>query len=560
VEIYSLALKEHQTGNIELAEKLYRDILATSPNNAQVLHLLSILLAEKKEYANAYSYIKQALEINPKSSSFHNTMGGILKNLNEYEDAMKHYQESIKLYPNNASVFNNIGNIFYKFNELQEAKKYYQKAIAIKPDYPDAHCNLSLVLIKQNSPQEAISHLEIAIQLQPNHDLAHQQLAYLLQLQGKLDQAIYHYNLSLKNNPHNILALHNLGVILVQKEKYDEAIPHFKSVLELNPEHQEALYNLSSIFLLQQKPTESLPFLLCLTQLNKDFDTYYNIGVIYMNLGRLNDALDYLNEAIKMRPNDFATHINLGSIYLRQENLSAAEKNYNLAHLLQPDNQEVSYILAAIRQNENQEKAPAEYIKNLFDQYAPYFDQHLKLLNCQVPQLLFTAVQNITDFSIENNSLKILDLGCGTGLCGEKFKQLAYELIGIDLSTKMLELADQKKIYTALKNISIEEAITSIVDLDLIIASESLMYFGALEKIFHSCYNILNKNGFFAFTVEKTDKYPYILQHSARFAHQEKYIEELAKTNNFNVLKATTINLRNHHDSVVMGYMFILQK
>ena len=39
---------------------------------------------------------------------------------------------------------------------------------------------------------------------------------------------------------------------------------------------------------------------------------------------------------------------------------------------------------------------------------------------------------------------RILDLGCGTGLCGPLFKPMASTLIGIDLSEKMIAQAAQK--------------------------------------------------------------------------------------------------------------------
>lgn len=557
---YLTALKEHQAGNLDQAEKLYRDILAITPQNAAVLHLLGILLAQQHDFLNAYYFMEQALKIDPKSYSFHNSMGGILKNLSKYEDALLHYQEALQLNPNSASTHNNIANVLYQLGKLQVAKEHYCEAICLDPQYIDAHCNLSFVLIKQNLCKEAIAHLETVLQLQPDHDLANQQLAHLLQLRGEIDKATYHYKIALKSNANNLLAHHNLGTLLTNAGQYEEATTHFKNILDLEPCHQEALHNLGTILLLQKKPSEALPYFLRLAQLAQDFDVYYNLGVIYMDLARFDEAITYFCEATKIQPNDFAAYINLGTIYLRRQNFAEAEKYYNQAHRLQPNNQEISYILAALQQNNNLQKAPEEYVQHLFDQYAPYFEQHLKLLNYQVPEDIFDAIQTVVDPTNCDGSLKILDLGCGTGMCGAKFKSMARELIGIDLSENMLTLARQKNIYTDLKNISIEEAITTFSDMNLIVAAESLVYFGELEKIFAGCYGILKPGGFFAFTVEKTDQYPYTLQRSARFAHTIKYINKLANHNGFIILKSNEIILRNHYKTVINGYIFTLQK
>ncbi|WP_371440254.1 methyltransferase domain-containing protein [Candidatus Coxiella mudrowiae] len=48
----------------------------------------------------------------------------------------------------------------------------------------------------------------------------------------------------------------------------------------------------------------------------------------------------------------------------------------------------------------------------------------------------------------------MLNFGCGTGLCGEYFKPLAKELIGVDLSEKILLIAKNKNIYNILLKIN----------------------------------------------------------------------------------------------------------
>ena len=159
-----------------------------------------------------------------------------------------------------------------------------------------------------------------------------------------------------------------------------------------------------------------------------------------------------------------------------------------------------------------------------------------------------------------DTSLRILDLGCGTGMCGTKFKPMAQELIGIDLSENMLELAQKKNIYTDLKNLPLEHAITIFSNIDIIIAAESLVYFGELKEIFTNCYNALKLGGIFAFTLENTNHYPYILQRSARFAHSKEYIVKTARNNHFTILQANKIILRKHCNTNINGYIFVLQK
>jgi len=57
----------------------------------------------------------------------------------------------------------------------------------------------------------------------------------------------------------------------------------------------------------------------------------------------------------------------------------------------------------------------------------------------------------ITDLGLINGKFKnVIDLGCGTGLVGERFRDIAGKLIGIDVSINMIHKAKKKNIYDEL--------------------------------------------------------------------------------------------------------------
>ena len=57
----------------------------------------------------------------------------------------------------------------------------------------------------------------------------------------------------------------------------------------------------------------------------------------------------------------------------------------------------------------------------------------------------------VREFKPEGNFRNCLDLGCGTGLSGEPFKGLSRRLVGVDVSSGMLEQAKRKDIYSVLE-------------------------------------------------------------------------------------------------------------
>src|SRR5439155_9821753 len=83
-----------------------------------------------------------------------------------------------------------------------------------------------------------------------------------------------------------------------------------------------------------------------------------------------------------------------------------------------------------------------------------------------------------------DRSLDVLDVGCGTGLCGPLVAQYARRLVGVDLSAGMLKLAGEKKVYDELVQAELTAYLQQSRDeFDVILTADTLVYFGALEEV-----------------------------------------------------------------------------
>lgn len=556
------ALALHQSEQIEQAQELYLQILKDDPNNTDALHLLGILMAQQGNYQQACEFLEHALAINPADAQIHNSMGNVLNNLQNFERALYHYQEALKSHPQNPVLHNNIGSLQQKLKNLSAAISHYRQAIALKNDYSDAHYNLGLALMQTNELTEAAAHLNAVLQLNPKHSRAYDNLAQIYQQRNEDAAAINHYQKSLRLNCNNATAHNNLGGLLLKKNKTAAAINHLKKTLQLDPVHREAFYNLGVAFLKQNDPAAALKYFLRLSQLGKDFDVLYNLGVIYNLLGKNQDALLFFNEALQLDPLHFATQSNLGTIYLRMQDYENAKKHYQQALQIKPHDEEISYILTALKNDQNAglpQSAPAPYIKHLFDEYAPNYNEHLKLLEYQTPQLLKEAISTSVASEIPYKGWNILDLGCGTGLCGKELAPFAKTMIGIDLAEKMLEIAKKTNVYTKLECGTIETLLPRYEQLDLITAADTLVYSGNLEPIFALVKNALKPCGLFAFNLESTSCESYVLQRTLRYAHNNKYIIELAKACGFKCIYRKAAPIRKHNKEVVAGEIYVLQ-
>ncbi|QLH43739.1 MAG: hypothetical protein HWD59_14260 [Coxiellaceae bacterium] len=96
--------------------------------------------------------------------------------------------------------------------------------------------------------------------------------------------------------------------------------------------------------------------------------------------------------------------------------------------------------------------------------------------------------------------------------------------------------------------------------LNLIIAADVFNYIGNLTDIFKAAYQALTEDGWFIFTVEKGSQFPYELQNSARYAHHQDYISQLAEQTGFKIESIELAQLRIQQNLPVEGYVILLSK
>lgn len=472
--------------------------------------------------------------------------------------AQQLYEAVLAADSQNAVVHNNLANIYYKQNNLILARQHYIKAIHLEPGYVAAHVNLGLVLLQQNQFEAARKQFNNVIAMQPELPIAHQQLANLCLRNDELESALEHYQTVLKLQPEHVEALNNSGVIYLKQNKFAEAENYFTKALLFDPKHKDARNNLAGLLLQHDRFADALwHYQLYLQLAPEDSYAHYNMGVALMATGQLQEAIKQFEQAVQLNPNYIDALCNLGAIYLKLDDRKQAIENYQRALTLQPDNQAINYMLNALTGNTNPTTAPTEYIKNLFDNYAGYFDNHLtEILHYQTPQLLRELANKFLSANI-----KILDLGCGTGLSGAAFHDLANKLVGIDLSPRMLAKAKEKNIYNDLVEGNILDALQKqTTNYNLVISIDTLVYFGDLTLIFENVKKALAEKGIFAFSVESGKDKDYVLSMTGRYIHNPVYIEEIAKQFDFKVLATQSITGREQDGKPVAGCLFVLQK
>jgi predicted TPR repeat methyltransferase/protein involved in temperature-dependent protein secretion len=520
-------LSLHKAGQLQEAKNGYLALLKTNPNDVSALHYLGLLYAEEGDLNAAQAQLEKALTFHPQDFSLQLHLANIYKGKGLFNEAIQLLINVIKSEPHMAAAYNNLGTLYFAQSKWQAALEAYQTAIQKQPDYLDAYYNLALTLTKLQRIPEAITVYQSLIDLAPKHPGARFQW----------------------------------GCLLMQQQEYQAAIEQFIQIEEEYPFHYETQTNLATCYLklggINQAKTH---YLKALNMHPADIQILFNLGVISVQQGQINQAIEYYLRALNEDANQFEVHNNLGVAYLAVKDRQKALQHFQEALRIQPNNEAMQHLKNVLSLDKHITFSPPEYIQHLFDSYADHYDAHMKqTLKYQVPQSMYQLINQQKEF--KNRLLDILDLGCGTGLCGELFKPLAHSLMGVDLSANMLAVANQKHIYNQLiqaDNLAFLKQQRAAFD--LIIAGDVLVYVGDLHELLIAVFEALREEGYFVFNVEKGETETFEMTVSGRFAHGKNYIEEVIKRIGFKKVASQSIHLRWQEDKAVEGYLYLLQR
>ena len=370
----------------------------------------------------------------------------------------------------------------------------------------------------------AVEKLSIAITQEfPEHPFAWKVLGAALKQMGKINESLIASQKSAQLKPQDAEAHNNLGVVLNELGRLDEAEISCKKAITLKPDYAEA---------------------------------HYNLGVALNGLGRLDEAEISYKKAITLKPDYAEAHNNLGGLLVILNKLVEAKTCFKKAVEFKPDYAEAKHLLSALTEHTTN-SAPRKYVETLFDNYAMNFEHSL------INKLEYKTPNKIAEMIVAKNPNiqlgSVLDLGCGTGLIGDKIKKYCSNLEGIDLSKSMLEKASAKNIYDKLEHKDIVEYLsTEDLDFNYFISSDVLVYVGELSEIFKLIKSRNKLKGNFIFSTEHTDRDGFFLEQTGRYSHSKKYIESLCNKFGYKLSHFETINLRKNNNKFIIGGLYFL--
>jgi tetratricopeptide (TPR) repeat protein len=172
------AMAQHQTGNLQQAESLYKQVLQAAPNQPDALHLLGLIAKQKGDLKTATQLMRKSLNFNPNYVEAYVNLGATLQEQDNLAEAADCYRKAIALRPNYAEVHSNLGVVLKAQEHLHESAECFVRALELNPSAAETFSNLDALLKEMATPDDALIYYRKVLAISPKL-IAAQQGAYL---------------------------------------------------------------------------------------------------------------------------------------------------------------------------------------------------------------------------------------------------------------------------------------------------------------------------------------------------------------------------------------------
>ena len=280
-------------------------------------------------YEQALISLKKAIVNQPDFPDAYYMIARIYDELGLFADSISVFQKVLTLLPNDLQVHHSYGKTLIRAGEVKKGLKILKNALKLNPKDTAIRTDLAQYHIRTNTPKQALTIMEAGIKAVPGHAPFYAMAGDILRKIKRLEQAQEYYELCMELDPENEGAKRGIDAVIrsmestadspgdktqaeearfelvtaaemIKQDKLDSAIIRLLDLKNEPGVEKEASLLLGMAFAKKGLYKRSHDvFLSYIREHNPDIMVLYNLGLALNRMGRYEEALEYLNEALE---------------------------------------------------------------------------------------------------------------------------------------------------------------------------------------------------------------------------------------------------------------------
>ena len=353
-EAMVFAEDKYREGRFIMSRNVLQQILAKAPGQAQARNLLAAVFYSLGNFEAAAEHWNEFAKTRPKNGDAQTNLAEVYRVLKRYDKAEEHGNRAIELAPESSAAHNNLGIILQEMGRLPAAMEHIDKAIELEPEFAKAHSNRGNTFRRMNMPWRAIKAYEAGIEIDGKSAELHNHLAVGYLTVNDFDKGLEAIEKAIELDENYAEAYANKALIMFRAEK-EGPLPIVNKAIQLNPELTSSYLVRSQIFLEHGWILEAYEDGLKVFSENpEDPEILAQMGAISYQLGKNDDAINYLKKAIERQPNLVRGYVSLANCYADSGRKEEAIELLRKAMSIEVANKAVVYMsLSSVKKFES---------------------------------------------------------------------------------------------------------------------------------------------------------------------------------------------------------------
>lgn len=268
----------------------------------KTLHLVCML---SSVLAFSQTPVTTTSKPNSDSAGFYLQKGLAEKQTGRRTEAFKNFEKAYRYDNNNKPVVSELAASYYDLRKYPQAKDMYKKLEELGDQSPATYKQLMDLSFNLKHNDDVITYANKLKKVDPSQKINFY-IGKIHYQQESYGDAIKHLTAASKEDDQNAEAPYMIARSYADMQNYKQAIPFFLKAIELDTSKNSWLYELALIYYAIHDDKNALKYMLLAGKKGYKRDNEYleNLGIAYLNAGKLDDGVAIMNEVLKKRPSD----------------------------------------------------------------------------------------------------------------------------------------------------------------------------------------------------------------------------------------------------------------